>query len=288
MQLQLTTALAFGLAAALAAPALAADTYHFNNATPNNLMAMASDPSLPGHPEIEAADDFVIPGLSAVTITHATFYGLIPTGATFNDVTAVNAEIYRVFPQDSTFPPSGRVPTRANSPSDVALAERDSSAAELSFSISLLSASFTANNSVLNGINPMPGQRTSGEGPVTGQEVLFDVSFAAPISLLPGHYFFVPQVGLSDGDFYWLSASRPISGAGTTPFTPDLQTWIRNGDLAPDWLRVGTDIVGGDPAPTFNAAFTLDGKSAVPDAASTGLLLGASAVLCALAARRRP
>jgi hypothetical protein len=29
--------------------------------------------------------------------------------------------------------------------------------------------------------------------------------------------------------------------------------------LAPDWLRIGQDIVGGNPFPTFNAAFSLDG-----------------------------
>jgi hypothetical protein len=45
----------------------------------------------------------------------------------------------------------------------------------------------------------------------------------------------------------------------------DLQSWTRDdsdGDIEPDWLRVGTDIVGrvgGMPAPTFNAAFVLNG-----------------------------
>ena len=51
-----------------------------------------------------------------------------------------------------------------------------------------------------------------------------------------------------------LSAARPIVPPGT-PFPPgvtDLQSWIRNSDLDPDWLRIGTDIVGGT---TFNAAF---------------------------------
>jgi hypothetical protein len=53
-------------------------------------------------------------------------------------------------------------------------------------------------------------------------------------------------VTLANGaQFYWLSASRPISGAGTTPFNPDLQAWTRDANLDPDWLRVGTDIVGG-------------------------------------------
>jgi hypothetical protein len=85
------------------------------------------------------------------------------------------------------------------------------------------------------------------------------------------HYYFVPQVQVTDGEFLWLSAARPIGAAGT-PFSPDLQTWIRDENLAPDWLRVGTDIVGGDPAPTFNAAFSLNG-STIPEPGTLVLLL---------------
>ena len=39
--------------------------------------------------------------------------------------------------------------------------------------------------------------------------------------------------------------------------------------LDPDWLRVGTDIVG---AGTFNEAFTLAGQTIVPEPASLSLL----------------
>jgi hypothetical protein len=39
---------------------------------------------------------------------------------------------------------------------------------------------------------------------------------------------------------------------------PDLQSWIRNDALAPDWLRIGTDITGQGP---FNAAFSLSGET---------------------------
>src|SRR5262249_50985223 len=41
-----------------------------------------------------------------------------------------------------------------------------------------------------------------------------------------------------------------------TPFMGDLHEWIRNAALDPDWLRVGTDIVG---AGTFNTTFSLAG-----------------------------
>src|SRR5260221_9984660 len=71
------------------------------------------------------------------------------------------------------------------------------------------------------------------------------------------HYFFRPEVELSSGDFLWLSAPKPIVAPGT-PFAPDLQSWIRNDDLAPDWLRIGTDITGQGP---FNAAFSLSGET---------------------------
>src|SRR4030095_13754532 len=59
-----------------------------------------------------------------------------------------------------------------------------------------------------------------------------------------------------------------------TPFRAgftDLQAWIRNENLAPDWLRVGTDIVGGNPVPTFNSAFSLSG-TIIPEPAGVMIL----------------
>jgi hypothetical protein len=109
-----------------------------------------------------------------------------------------------------------------------------------------------------------------GNGPVTGEEVAFDVTFRNhPLDLPAGHYFFVPQVGLADtapagADFLWLSAPKPILPPGT-PFPAgftDLQSWMRDDPpLAPDWLRVGSDIIGGTSAPTFNATFSLSGET---------------------------
>jgi len=247
----------------------AAQTFSFSTGDPDGRMATGSRPESAGKVEIESADDFNL--TAPVTINHASFTGLLPANLPLSDVSEVVVEIYRVFPNDSTQPPSGHVPTRANSPSDVAFLSRDSAASTLSFSTTLLSQQFTALNSVLNGIHPKPNQATLGEGAVTGQEVRFDINFTTPINLPIDHYFFIPQVQLTSGDFLWLSAPKPIVAPGT-PFNPDLQSWIRNGDLDPDWLRVGTDIIDGTTPPTFNASFSLSGT--VPDSVSTAGLLG--------------
>jgi hypothetical protein len=255
--------------------------FFFSTGNPDGLIATASRPASPGKLEIESADDFAVTGANTLKLTGASFQGLLPTGAPLSSVTDVRVEIYRVFPADSNVgrtsgPPvfsTSQVPTRVNSPSDVALDSRDSSASNLTFTPAVVSASFTANNSVLNGIHPIPGFHTGGEGPVTGQQVSFNVVFTTPFTLPADHYFFVPQVQLSSGDFFWLSAPRPILPPGT-PFPPgvtDLQSWIRNSELDPDWLRVGMDIVGGS---AFNAVFTLSGDlEPVPEPA-TLLLFG--------------
>jgi hypothetical protein len=110
-----------------------------------------------------------------------------------------------------------------------------------------------------------------GNGPITGQEVEFHISLPTFINLPADHYFFVPQVEVAGGEFLWLSGTRPLP-LGTFPlgFT-DLQSWTRDSTdisvghvgIDPDWLRIGTDIVG---TGTFNAAFSLDGVVPLPGA----------------------
>lgn len=243
------------LAAALAAPASAA-SFAFTTGSPDGAMAMATRPASAGV-EIEPADDFVL-SACGTTLTSATFSGLIVGGANVGNVTEVDVEIYRIFPLDSDTSRTINVPTRANSPSDAAFVSRAStSGGGLTFAGSTITPLFTAANSVLNGIHPKPSQTTGGEGPVTGQEVSITATFTTPITLPAGHYFIVPQVGVPTGStFYWLSAPH-----FPPAFTGDLQTWIRNAPLAPDWLRVGTDIVGGPTPPTYNAAFSLAGNT---------------------------
>lgn len=229
-----------------------ADSVVASTGLPDGKIATASQPSSPGQLEIETADDFLL--TQNTSITGGTFYGLLPSGVNVSDVAAVTIEFYRVFPLDSDIIRNPNVLTRTNSPADNAFDIRSSGSSTLSFTPTLLSSSFTAANSVVNGINPLPNQFTGGEGPVTGQEVQFSFSIN-PDMLSSGQYFFVPQVQLDSGTFLWLSAPDPIVAPGQ-PFTPDLQTWIRNANLAPDWSRVGTDITKQGP---FNAAFSLDG-----------------------------
>ena len=212
---------------------------------------MASRPDSPGKIEIEAADDFFI-GDQGAEITGATFTGLIvqTTGAPV--VGKVVVELYHIFPVDSNTTRTPAVPTRANSPSDVDFLSRNSADGSLTFTASTVAATFTAANSVLNNIAVGAG----GEGPVTGTEVLFTVTFPTPFFLPAGHYFFIPQVQVSNGEFYWLSTARPTTGTPFPAGITDLQAWMRNANLDPDWLRVGTDIIG---AGTFNGAFSILG-----------------------------
>jgi hypothetical protein len=250
-------------------PAVAETPFAFSTGTPDGKMATATRPDTGAPFEIESADDFVL--THSTSITSATFTGLLPAEAPLTDIKEVVVEIYRVFPKDSQDPPSMKVPTRVNSPSDNAFDSRDSTSG-LTFTPTVVSASFPVANSVQPGGIVIPPPHTGGDGPVTGEEVQFSVDFTNPFLLPADHYFFVPQVQLSDGTFLWLSAPKPI-GADGTPFPPgftDLQSWTRDDPgIAPDWLRVGTDIVG---AGAFNAAFSLNG-ALVPEPSTWAMML---------------
>jgi hypothetical protein len=101
-----------------------------------------------------------------------------------------------------------------------------------------------------------------------GEEIEITITFTSPIILQAGNYFFRPEVLVSSGDFLDLSAPRPIIAPGT-PFVGDRQAWIRNSNLTPDWLRIGTDIIGGNTPPTFNMAFSFSSET-VPEAGTPG------------------
>jgi hypothetical protein len=270
-----------------AMPAAATETpFFFNTGAPDKKIATASRPeSAVGKFEIESADDFVL--TKTTQIDSATFTGLLTGGATIGEV---RVEIYHVFPTQSDVgrtsgPPmfsTPQVPTRVNSPSDVEFEDRDTASGNLGVDTRIIEPSFTVLNSVQPGgvhLPSPPAPPQGGDGPLTGEEVQFNVKFTTPFILPADHYFFVPQVEITDptGNFFWLSVPRPIVDPGT-PFPPgftDLQEWTRDAALDPDWLRVGTDIVGKNAdgvAPTFNAAFSLTG-AVIPEPSTWAMML---------------
>lgn len=257
-------------AGVLAAPTWA-DPFSFTTGNPDGRLGALSQTESSGTFQTETADDFFL--TETTVISGATITGLLTVPAAH--INNVEVELYHVFSLDSdvvrtsgapTFS-TAEVVTRVNSPADVEIdtATRDGRGRTLKYSASSLNPSFTVLNSVVDGINPTPS-RTGGEGPVSGEEVQITIKFTKPILLPAGHYFFRPDVQLADGDFLSLSAATPVA--------PDLQAWIRNSDLAPDWLRIGSDIIGADPvtgaaAPKFNMTFSLAGNT-IPAAGVPG------------------
>ena len=264
MRVSLTT-LTLAFAVCFATPAWA-NRFSFSTGSPDGKLGALSRPAGSQGLETETADDFVLS--QATVVSGATIHGLIATGTAVSSVARVEVEIYHVFPLDSDTVRTPSVPTRVNSPSDVEIdaATRDSGDDTLSFIATQIST-FTVLNTVVNGINKAPTQTAHGDGPATGEQVEVDITFNSPLYLPAGHYFFRPEVQVSDGNFLFLTAPRPITSG--TPFpagTTDLQAWIRNGNLAPDWLRIGTDIIGGT---TFNMTFSLTGNT-IPEAGTPG------------------
>ena len=270
-----TAALAALAVASLASAPAAADTFFFSTGNADGQLGALSRRPSPGKIETETADDFVLQKTTA--ITQATITGLISAGAPLPSMINDNVEVefYHIFPLDSDTSRSPNVPSRTNSPSDVEIdsATRDGSLGTLAFRANLLDANFSVLNTVVNGINKAPNNTTHGEGPLTGQEVVITINFTTPIILPAGHYFLRPEVLLAaaDANFLYLSAPRPIKPPGIV-LEGDLQAWIRNSNLAPDWLRIGTDIIVGTPPgipPTFNMTFSLSGAT-IPEAGTPG------------------
>jgi hypothetical protein len=240
---------------------LSATPFFFSTGSPDGLIGGMSEPDNAhnNNDELETADDFILPAQTELDQT--TFTGLLTGGAHVADVSNVFIEIYQVFPKDSNGARIPKVPTRVNSPGDVAFVERDSLDNKLSFTTTVLSTSFNIANSVDSTARIAVGGAST-PVPISGDEVQFNVDFKPPLDLAPGQYFFVPHVGLNatapvDSHFLWLSSPLPIQPPGT-PLSPDLQAWERFDGVKPDWLRIGADIVGGT---AFNASFSLTGTT---------------------------
>jgi hypothetical protein len=231
--LQSLTAAALVVGMLVATPAWAENFFFAAGAPDGKLGALSRRPS-PGKLETETADDFVL--AETTVITRATITGLIPLGSPLENIKDVEIELYHVFPLDSVFPPSGNVPSRANSPGDVEIdtATRAGASGTLKFSATVQNANFAVANTVVNGINKLPNVVTThGEGAAMGEEVELTITFTNPIVLPPGDYFFRPEVLLTNGDFLYLSAPRP--------FLRESRSWgiARPGSAIRTWRRIG-------------------------------------------------
>src|SRR5437762_12180617 len=147
------------LALVLLASQASAASFSFSTGNPDGKIATLSRPPSPGKIQTETADDFIIVS-NTTLISQATFTGLIPSGTPLSSVLNVEIEIYHVFPNDSDTNRTLHVPTRVISPGDVEIddATRDGLDGSLSFSATLVNTSFTASNSVVNGIHAATNQ----------------------------------------------------------------------------------------------------------------------------------
>ena len=146
------TLTAVTLIAGLSATPAFAESFFFSTGTPDGRLGALSQPAIAGKPDAETPDDFFL--TQSTIITGATITGLIPAEAPLSNIRNIEVELYHVFPKDSVQPPSGNVPTRANSPADVEIddATRDGSLGTLSFETSLVNADFSVANTVVSGI----------------------------------------------------------------------------------------------------------------------------------------
>ena len=282
------------LLAILAVSPACADPFFFSTGNPDGLIATASRPDIAGRPEIESADDFVL--TQTTHITGGYVHRPLTGGASLASIGQVVVEIYRVFPNDSDVgrtsgPPTfstAQVPTRVNSPSDDAFATRSSTAAELMF-IAAIRASVLHREQLGPQRDPpdaRPVHRRRRRGDRPGGPVQRDLLDAArparrPLLLRPAGPVDERRVLLALG----AAADRPPGHAVPGRVT-DLQSWIRNAALDPDWLRVGTDITHQGP---FNAVFSLTGDTvaAVPEPETYALLLAGLGLLGFVARRRK-
>src|SRR6476646_4383798 len=176
--------LAFGM---WVATSLWSADFSFTTGNPDGLMGAASRRASPGKLETETADDFTLD--QTTVISRATIVGLVPSGTQLQDIKEVEVEVYHVFPLDSANPPSGKVPSRANSPSDVEIgtATRAGNSGTLIFAAGVLNANFNVGNKVVNNLKVATAP-PGGEGATTGEEVEITITFTSPIILPAGHY----------------------------------------------------------------------------------------------------
>jgi hypothetical protein len=166
----------------LAATSLWSADFSFTTSNPDGLMGAVSRRASPGRLETETADDFTLD--QTTVIRRATIVGLVPSGTQPQDIKEVEVEVYHVFPLDSAVPPSGNVPSRMNSPSDVEIgtATRAGNSGTLTFSTNVLNSNFGVGNTVVNNLKVATAP-PGGEGSTAGQEVEITITFTSLLYL---------------------------------------------------------------------------------------------------------
>jgi hypothetical protein len=213
------------------------------------------------------ADDFIL--LNDSFVSGGTFTGLITPPIAFTDIVNVTIGIYSVSPTDAfgnpNPSPGGLLATRASASGQITYT-RESSDVD------------TATRTVPTATRPIP---------FFGGGLTIDFAFPDPILLPAGHYFFSPQVVVTNvvpgppepGSFYWLSAPWPVGD----PATDYSASFRGNGDIGPPfWIPLSYALQDGP----YNTSFSLRGE-ATPEPASAWLILASLAAIAGKAARTR-
>ena len=230
----------------LATPAWA-DPFVFSTGTPDGLLGALSQPagsgtSRPRPPTTSSLSE-------TTSIAQATITGLIPAGTPAGEHQQRRGRGLSRLSQGLGRSPlgagarAGQLARRRRDRQRHARCERGNARVR---GRSLVDASSSVLNTVVDGINPVPAERdpwrrsrraarwSRSRSPSPRR------SFCRRITISSA-----PRSQVTGGDFLFLSAPKPIVAPGT-PFMGDLQAWIRNSDLD---CRTGCES-----APTSSAA----------------------------------
>ena len=227
---------------ALATPAFAGD-FFFTTGNADGLLGALSRSDSPGKVETETADDFVL--TQTTIISGATIVGLV--NAAVANITNVEVEVYNRFRWTRSVSSVGATCSRASTRrrTSKSMPPRAMEAWERSvLPQRQLSANF--HRTEHRGKRHQPESEPAGPAArvaTSGAEVedhhhvhQADPSARRSLFLSPGGvgggWRFPVAVGAAGRS--WRPARRSRS---------DLQAWIRNARLAPDWVRIGTDVI---------------------------------------------
>ena len=265
-----------GCLPAMPAAALLPAVYSFSTGDPDGKIATASRPE---STENSRSSPRMISCSPTTSITSATFTGLVPGGGERPPTSSSRSIAY--FPRLGCRPHQRvaavldvEVPTRVNSPSDVAFLEADSATGGLVLDQGARGDLHRKQLGETGGIYPEPESDTGGNGAVTGEEVRFDRELHRRLAP-PRQPLFLRASGRAGQRQFLLAVGAEADRLAGTPFPPgftDLQSWTRDDSARSRLAAHRHGHRGRRPAPTFNAAFSLAG-SAVPEPSTWAMML---------------